>query len=491
MSQSSRQMLVQHGAQALDAFLTPDATRHLPSLDTREFCQRFMAKVGGGVLLHDPRLVAQGVATVVDPLNLGVVQFDTVSSVVGLRLNAPPLPPSPDAAGLEALLAEARAKGDADMVSVLSALSWSGRHLSRSPAKSPHRRLACGPAALSLDVLARHGGAGWAHICSALKRLRSDAERGLAAAAMLTCQVDAETRMRTTLREAPVELVSEALRLAWQGTPRPVRVAVVEAVRVVRVVRAAASSPAKSPARSPAKSPARSPAGLSQLEALLYSLSAAQLPLALTTLTVEMDAASRMARVSHLDGLVGDAWALESERARALALSFFFDAGVLNDRSLLEAGGPEDFKTILLGYAAVEDTGARLVVANHAVFDEPLPSPFELMTPTPPSPAPASLQEPPPPPAQPAAPPRVEPRDEQVLAAEEPSVQDLANHEHILRLFRALEEVSLLARQPVPENGLEVGLQEQQQEEAQDDEAVQHARTLQSRIETIYDLFAL
>jgi len=79
----ARRLLVDHGSLALDAFLSPSPSgyslSHTASMPTAGFVHRFAQGVG----IQDARL-ARAVALVVDPLNLGVVQLETVSALVRL-----------------------------------------------------------------------------------------------------------------------------------------------------------------------------------------------------------------------------------------------------------------------------------------------------------------------------------------------------------------------------------------------------------------------
>jgi len=426
----ARQLLVKHGAAALDAFLPADGSSHQSTVDTRAFTHKFASAIG----MHDAAL-ARGVASVVDPLNVGTVQFDAVAALVGLRpaalpamppKRAPPAPPT--AASLPALLAEAKRTGDADMVAVLSALEWTNKHLSRSPSKSPKKRLR--PRDLTKHELARALDSEWAGTALALSQLRTDGERGTTALGLLACQVDAELAMRASLAEVDEALVDEALRDCWVATPRPVRMAVAQAAKEQRSPRHA-------------------------LMRQLRALSQAHLPLALTTLTVEMEAAFRAACADHVEESgVAHAWASESEAGRAAALSHLFDCGCFDDALLASAGG-QGLKTCLLGYDAAperlgparndddddDDDDTPVQATRHDAFDEP-------------------------------------------RAVYEPSPQDYANAELIARLQASFADVARMAAQPsaavAPRNNA-----------ADDDAVVQQVKELQARILAVFDAVAI
>jgi len=389
------------------------------------------------------------------------------------------------------LISEAKQNGDSDMVAILSALSWTSKHLSRSPIKSLRRRLRHRDLCVAQLSSAPHWIRG---LVTALCSLRSDVERGSACTSLLVCQVDAELRMRSSLEEVPVELVPESLKEAWIATPRGNRPIVAEAWR------------------------ANSPSRASLLDTVLSTISSAHRPLALTALTVEMESSFRAASSSFTEGIVGHAWNNESEQGRADALSFLFDVNVLDDELLQECGG-FGLKTCLLGYANVDD-GALVSSPTASAFDEtpirsappPMParpSSYVILV----SPAESSSFEESPilkqvssdktvssSPSQQTqtavemiAEPAVkesEPPSSLAVAAPipaadisfEPSQQDLDNSERLARLQANLEHLTKLARSPFPPADFT---------RQHDDPMLEQIQALQNRIMAVFDAVAL
>jgi len=218
------------------------------------------------------------------------------------------------------LVPQARDTSDPDMLAIMTAIQWSGKHLAqpntierRLIASTPLSRYAV-PVSSSTIPSARDG-VDFSMLSDALKRVGSDEERGWCTAALIATHVRSEVVFRELIQsEVPEILVPEDVLQAFLAMPRWYRMHVLDSAR-----------PGSSSAGSPHE--------------MFRALSAVRLPLVVTALRVEMDSATRKVMNAFLPLDLGVCWARSSEKERSALVTALLDLGLWEDDFVFSLGG--------------------------------------------------------------------------------------------------------------------------------------------------------
>jgi len=211
---------------------------------------------------------------------------------------------------------------DPDKLAIMTAVSWSGKHLSqpntldRRLVSTPISRYAV-PLSTSLIPAAREE-IDCSILCEGLCQMFSDEERGWAAAALVATHVRSEMVLREMLRdEVPEILVPEDLLQAFVSTPRSLRSRVLESAKGAKP------------------------------HEMFRNLSAVRLPLAVTALRVELESSTRKVVIAFLPKGVAGAWMRSTESARCAFVTSLLELDVW-DEDFFHVLGGSGLESILL-----------------------------------------------------------------------------------------------------------------------------------------------
>lgn len=238
-----------------------------------------------------------------------------------------------------------QSSNDPDMVAIMMALNWSGKHMSNHPSPT-ERRLASTPLSrYSVPIPAeivpmRRGEVELSMLGNSLRHSYSDDQRGWAAAGMLAALVRSEVVFRETVRqEIPPEIVPEDILAAFLETPRRFRHSILE------------SSKTPYPHQ------------------ILSTLSPVRLPLAVTALRVEMDSTARKVSNAFLPQEIAQCWLRASEKDRCAFVTSLYELEVWDDDFMAHLEG-EDLRDIVLCERVLSLEDSKVVDEETELRDE-------------------------------------------------------------------------------------------------------------------------
>jgi hypothetical protein len=213
------------------------------------------------------------------------------------------------------LVPHAKDTKDPDMLAIMTAIQWSGKHLSQ-PSSIERRLIASTPLSkyavplTSRRVPTSRDDVNCAVLADSLRRLNSDEDRGWSAAAIVAVHVRSEIVFREMVRRQVAEiLVPDDVLQAFLATPRWYRAQVLE------------SSKSTAPHQ------------------MFQYLSPVRLPLAVTALRVEMDSSSRKIMNAFLPSDVAGAWARSREKERCAFVTALLELGMWDENFIAALGG--------------------------------------------------------------------------------------------------------------------------------------------------------